>query len=72
VKQPFEATVKAYKTEADYHKDAPGMESAGWEIAAVEEKPWRGEFARILPSSIGDRLFPPQQRTVVTYIRGKL
>jgi hypothetical protein len=72
VKEPFDAVVKAYKTEADFHKEAPGMESAGWEIADVTEKPWPGEFARVLPRSIGDRLFPPRPHTVVTYIRGKL
>lgn len=70
--KPFEARVKAYKTEADFHKEAPGMESAGWEIAAVEQKPWQGEFASMLPGIIADRLFPARPHTVVTYIRGKL
>ncbi|HUG13493.1 MAG TPA: hypothetical protein VMM78_00630 [Thermomicrobiales bacterium] len=73
MKQPFEAMVRAYKNEADFHREAPGMESAGWKIEDVTEKPWRGEVMNVLLlGKFGARYFPPKTRTVVTYIRGKL
>jgi hypothetical protein len=49
------------------------MEAAGWSIGAVEERPWRGGCMRILLlGSLGDRLFPPKNHVVVTYMRGRL